>query len=177
MFTVSHFLKYGSRATVGRTLSRLVDQGEIRRVARGVFVRPEFSRYVGEVTPGIRDIVAAIAKNNNETIEIHGAEAVRLFKISTQVPLAPVYYTSASSRTIVVGKFKVKMIHTSDWRLLQFAGTKTGLALSALWYVEKHNINSEVVSKIKAGLSEEEFNELKSGDLPAWIAAALDEYG
>ena len=175
-FTVSRFLKYGSRGTIGRTLSRLVEKGEIRRVARGVFVRPEISRYVGEVLPEIRDIVNAIAKNNNETIQVHGAEAARLFKISTQVPLAPVYHTSASSRTIVVGKFKVKMIHTSSWRRLQFAGEKVGLAISALWYVGKENINAEVISKIKSGLSPAEFTRLRSADLPAWMETALNEF-
>ena len=176
LFTASRFLKYGSRATVGRTLSRLVEQGEIRRLAHGVFVRPKISRFVGEVLPPVTEVVKVIAKNNHETIQRHGAEAAWLFKISTQVPLIHVYHTSASSRKLYIGNLTVKMIHTSNWRLLQFAGEKTGLALSALWYVGKNNVDHEVVSRIRSGLTEEEFNKLRSANIPIWMAKALNEF-
>ena len=50
-FTSERFLKHGSRGTVDRTLSRFAGQGEIQRLARGVFVRPRTSRFVGTVLP------------------------------------------------------------------------------------------------------------------------------
>ncbi|MCY4601636.1 MAG: hypothetical protein OXF27_17155 [Acidobacteria bacterium] len=36
---------------------------------------------------------------------VHGAEAARRFKLSTQVPTAPVFLTSASSRTIRIANY------------------------------------------------------------------------
>ncbi len=172
-FTNSRFLKYGSRGAVSRTLSRLVAEGEVKRLARGVFVRPKKNRFVGDVMPGITEVVKIIARDNHETIQVHGAEAARRFKLSTQVPVVHVFHTSASSRLITIGNITVKMIHTSNQRRLQFAGEKTGLALSALWYLGKDNVNAEVVSKIRSGLSAEEFETLRSADIPAWMAAAL----
>ena len=176
LFTRSRFLKYGSRGTVDRTLSRLVAEGEITRIARGVFIRPKQNRFIGDVMPGVFEVVKFITRNNHETIQVHGAEGAWRFKLSTQVPLVPVFYTSGSSRTIAIGNMSVKMIHTSNWRRLQFAGEMTGLALSALWYLGKKNVNAEVISKIKSGLSAEDFETLRSGDLPAWMATALNEF-
>lgn len=175
-FTNSCFLKHGSRGAVDRSLSRLVAEGKVKRLARGVFVRPEKSRLVGDVMPDVSEVVKLIARHNQETIQVHGAEAARRFKLTTQMPLVPVFYTSASSRSIRIGNVTVKMIHTSNWRRLQFAGKKTGLALSALWYLGKDHVNAEAVSRIRSGLSAEEFEQLRSADLPAWLAAALDEF-
>ena len=50
-FTGARFLKHGTRGAVDRTLSRLAAEGEIRRPAQGVFVRPRTSRFVGAVMP------------------------------------------------------------------------------------------------------------------------------
>ena len=175
-FTNSRFLKYGSHGTVDRTLSRLVAEGEIKRLSRGVFCRPKKSRFVGDVMPDISEVVKNIARKNHETIQVHGAEAARRFKVSTQMPTVLVYHTSASSRSIKIGNITVKMIHTSSQRRLQFAGKKTGLALSALWYLGKNNVNADVVSKIKSGLSAKEFETLRSADIPAWMATALNEF-
>ena len=175
-FTSSCFLKHGSRGAVGRALSRLVAEGKVKRLTNGVFVRPKKSRFVGNVMPEVSEVVKVIARNNHETIQVHGAEAARRFKLSIQMPIVPVFYTSASSRSIVIGNVTVKMIHTSSQRRLQFAGEKTGLALSALWYLGKDNVNTEVVSKIKSGLSAEEFETLKSANVPAWTSAALNGF-
>ena len=50
-FIPTAFLECGTRASVDQTLSRLVKAGSIARVTRGVFVRPEVSRFVGKVGP------------------------------------------------------------------------------------------------------------------------------
>ena len=139
-FTRERFLEHGSRSAVDRTLSRLVGRGEIQRVARGVFVRPRTSRFVGAVAPDILEVVEAIARNNGETVQVHGAEGARRFGLSTQVPTAPVFHTSASSRTIRIANIAVRMVHTSNRRRLQFAGEAAGAALAALWYLGKNNV-------------------------------------
>ena len=176
-FTSARFLKHGTRGAVDRTLSRLVAVGEIQRLAHGVFVRPRTSRFVGTVLPGIHEVVEAIARSNGETVQVHGAEAVRRFRLSTQVPTAPVFHTSASSRTIRVGGITVRMVHTSSRRRLQFAGEATGTALSALWYLGKDNAPPEVVTTIAAALGPAEFEKLRSADMPAWMTKALAAAG
>ena len=172
-FTSERFLKHGSRSTVDRTLSRLAGRGEIQRLARGVFVRPRTSRFVGTVLPDVLEVVEAIARNNGETVQVHGAEAARRFKLSTQVPTAPVFHTSASSRTIRIANITVRMVHTSNRRRLQFAGEAAGAALSALWYLGKNNVTPKTVATIEAALGPAEFQRLRSADMPAWMTKAL----
>ncbi len=172
-FTSARFLKHGTRGAVDRTLSRLVGKGEIQRVAQGVFVRPRTSRFVGTVLPDVLEVVEALARSNGETVQIHGAEAVRRFRLSTQVPTAPVFHTSASSRTIRIGSITVRMVHTSSRRRLQFAGEGTGVALSALWYLGKNNVTPETVATIPASLGPSAFEQLRSAYMPAWMARAL----
>ncbi len=173
-FTISRFAAHGSRGAVDRALSRIVHTGEIERLSRGVFVRPGKSRFVGSVLPGVAEVVRTIARDNGETIQVHGAEATRRLGLSTQAPTTPVFHTSASSRSIRIGNTTVRMIHTSNRRRLQFAGEPAGLALAALWYLGKDQVTPETITKIESAIGPEEFAKLRSADVPAWMAAALD---
>lgn len=162
------FFGSGHSAAVDKAMSRLVEERAIQRVARGVFVR--------EVMPDVSRVVQVIAKDHGETVQVHGAEAARRFKLSTQMPTTPVYYTNGPSREIRIGNLKVKLMHTSSQRKLQHAGSKPGLALSALWYLGKSNVSAEVLKRIKAGMSEEEFETLRSSNMPAWMTEAFRQY-
>ncbi len=172
-FTGTRFLKLGTRGAVDRTLSRLAADGEIRRLAHGVFVRPRISRFVGAVIPDFHEVVEAIARGNGETLQIHGAEAARRFRLSTQVPTAPVFHTSGSTRTIRIAGTAVRMVHTANRRRLQFAGEPTGAAISALWHLGKDTVTPETVATIEAALSPAEFEKLCSADMPAWMQKAF----
>ena len=151
-------------------MSRLAARGEIQRLVRGVFVRPRTNRFVGTVLPDILEVVEAIARSNGETVQIHGAEAARRLKLSTQVPTAPVFHTNASSRTIRIANVAVRMVHTSNRRRLQFAGEAAG---AALWYLGEKNVTPKTVAAIEAALGPAEFQRLRSADLPAWMTKAL----
>lgn len=174
-FTNTRFLKLGSRASVDKILSRLVEEGVIQRIARGVFVRPKKSRFIGNVMPDVTKVVEIMARDHGETIQVHGAEAARRFKLSTQVPTMPVFYTSGSTRVLKVGNLIVTLKHASRRKLL-LAGKRPGLALSALWYLGKNNVNAHVVSSIRKGLTTEEFETLKQTDMPAWMADAVESH-
>ena len=175
-FTNTRLLKLGSRASVDKTLSRLVEEGVIQRIARGIFIRPRNSRFIGSVMPDVAKVVKVMARDRGETIQVHGAETASRFKLSTQVPATPVFYTSGPSRELKVGNLTVKLRHASH-RKLHLAGKHPGLALAALWYLGKINVNANVVSTICEGLTAEEFETLKHTDMPDWMAGALERYG
>lgn len=175
-FTNTRFLRLGSRAAVDKALSRLVEEGAIHRITRGVFVRPKQSRFAGQVMPDVNRVVEVIAKDHGEMIQLHGAEAARRFKLSTQMPTSPIYYTNGASREIHIGKLKVKLMHTTNQRRLQHSGKKPGMALSALWYLGKENVNPKAIEQIRNGLSSEEFEILCSSKMPAWMNSAIEAY-
>ena len=172
-YTTSCFTAHGTRSSVDRALSRIVDEGKIERISRGVFVRPRQNRFVGTVFPGVAEVVSTIAAANGETLQVHGAEAAHRFGLSTQVPVMPVYHTSASSRSIRIANTMVRLIHTSNRRRLQFAGEAPGLALAALWYLGKDNVTRETITAIRAAIGEDEYERLRSADVPAWMTAVL----
>ena len=84
------------------------------------------------------------------------------------------FHTSASSRTIRIGNAMVRMVHTSNRRRLQSAGEPAGLALAALWYLGRGNATPEAVARIESAIGPDAFTRLRSADMPAWMADALD---
>src|SRR3546814_1736500 len=101
-------------------------------------MRPKMSKYTGRVVrPSPLAVVEVITKANGETIQIHGAEAVRRLGLSTQMQVLPTFYTSGSTREIKVGNAVVRLRHVSKDRL-QHAGTTVGVALTALYRSEDH---------------------------------------
>lgn len=167
-FTIDRFIEAGSRASVDKTLSRLVQAGTLERVARGVYMRPKTSPYVGKVRPSPTTVMMVIAKARGETIQVHGSEAVRLFRLSTQMQMRPTYYTSGTTRDIRVGDAVVHLQHVSQDKL-QWAGTQVGLALCALFYIGKNKLNVTMAEAILTRLSAAEISKLLSSRMPAWM--------
>ena len=175
-FTNGRFLALGSRTSVDKALSRLVQKGVILRVARGVFVRPKSSRFISNVMPSAEKVVQIMAQEAGEIIQLHGAEAARRFRLTTQMPTTPAYYTNRASRQIQVGNLSVQMIHTANPRKLQHAGQQAGMALSALWYLGKNNVDNQTLRTIEQHLSPEEFDTLRMSKMPQWLADAFTYY-
>lgn len=135
-------------------------------------MRPKFNRYIGQVRPSPLTVMKVITTANGETIQVHGAEAVRRLGLSTQMQVVPTYYTSGSSREISIGAASVRLKHVSKDRL-QHAGTNVGLVLTALHYVGKRGMSQEILSKINEMLSEEELRKLLDCKMPKWMRSSL----
>ncbi|GHU05927.1 hypothetical protein FACS1894158_10520 [Betaproteobacteria bacterium] len=173
-FTPTAFLECGTRASVDQTLSRLIKAGSIERVARGVFVRPEVSRFVGKVMPAPLKVAESIARTTGAIVQIHGAEAARRFELSTQTPTQSVFATSGPSKRIRVGKQEIRLQHVCQ-RKLALAGRPAGLALAAMWYLGKEELTPAIIEKIRRKLGSVEFEALKSvtNSMPAWMSDAI----
>ncbi len=175
-FSTETFIKAGhSRTVIDKTLSRFVKEGLIQRVRPGIFVRSEHNRFVGNVSPEISKVINLIAKKNGETIQLHGAAIANQFKISTQMPVQPVYYTSGTTRVIHIGALKVKFIHTSNHQRLQYAGKKIGNVLALLWYLGKKQLNAAILYKIRKGMNRKEFEMLSACSMPAWMGVIIKQ--
>lgn len=176
-FTSTALLKCGSRAAVDQALSRLVRVGEIIRLARGVYVRPEENRFVGKVLPEPFMVLKTIAKKTHETIQVSGAEAARQFGFTTQISAQPIFLTTGQSRRFKIGGLEMHLKHTSK-KKIPFPGTKVGLAIVALWYLGKEQVTTQSIEKIKSRLTECEFEKLKASrdKMPLWMANKVLQY-
>lgn len=170
------FERAGSRSAVNKALSRMVLQGSLERVARGVYMRPKYSQYTGKrIRANPLSVLQAVARAKGETIQIHGAEAVRRLGLSVQMQVLPTYYTSGTTREIKIGNAVVRLRHASRQRLQQ-AGTRIGTALTAFFYLGENGVNEQVASKIASSLSVEEFNKLMACKMPKWMRSVLADY-
>jgi hypothetical protein len=172
--TSSEFLMHGTRAAVDHALSRLTRSGLINRLARGVFVRPRVSRYVGPVLPGPEAVARAVASRTGAKVQVSGAEAAVELQLSTQQPLAPVFHTSGPTKRFRMGALDVTLKHVSP-RRLALAGRPAGTALAALWYLGKREVDEAVIEHVRRRLSADEFKALLAVAplQPAWMAAVF----
>ena len=174
----SRLLRYGTRASVDQTLSRLVRSGFIERAARGVYYRPKTSRLVvGPVPPEPRAVVEALTEGRGESIAVHGAEAARQLGLSTQVPRSPVFLTSGRSKKVRMGNLEMRLQHVSS-RELALAGRPAGTALAALRYLGPERVTSAVISQVRTKLPAAEFTALReeTAAMPAWLSDAFFRY-
>ena len=174
-FSISQLLQPGSRRAVDCALARLVAEGVLVRVSQGIYMRPRSGRYVGQVAPAVGEVVRAIAAKTGETIGVSGPEAAMQLKLSTQVPMTPLYYTSGPTRELRVNDQVVKLKHVAD-RKLSLAGRPAGTALAALWYLGKEEVNEQTLATVESQLSAEALEELSCANIPAWLADQLHAY-
>ncbi|TFB38132.1 DUF6088 family protein [Pseudomonas sp. F01002] len=167
------FVEAGSPSAISKSLTRLVRAGLLERVARGIYMRPHWGKHVGKVRASPLEIMSIIAQANGETIQIHGAEAVRRFRLSNQMQVRPVYYTSGYTRDLKVGNAVIRLQHASAERL-QHAGTRVGEALTALYYLGPRGASDLLVTKICKMLSSMEIITLRACRMPRWMSAALE---
>jgi len=173
-FTPSAFLECGTRASIDQVLTRLTKSGVIQRLTRGIYVRPEVSRFVGKVMPEPMQVAQTVAGSSGAVIQVHGAEAALRLELTTQVPTQPVYMTSGPSRRMLIGQMEIRLQHVSR-RKLALVGRPAGLALSAMWYLGKVDVTPALVEKIRIKLGSSEFEALKgaASSMPAWMSDAI----
>ncbi|MBQ4761991.1 hypothetical protein F9U43_04510 [Pectobacterium versatile] len=176
-FTPALFAGLGSRAAIDQALMRLNKAGSIERIGHGLYVVPKVGRFGIKTLPAPEQIAHTLADAEGATIEIHGAEAARRFGFSTQMPAQAVFYTSGSSRAVRLGKMTVRLQHVAS-RKLVLAGRPAGQALSALWYLGRHQVTSGTFRRIAQKLAPAEFQALCSAraSMPAWMLEALSGY-
>jgi len=104
LFFIDGFASIGNNKAVNKALERLVNSGELYRVATGIYVRPVEDKTIGIVLPDIEAIALAIAKRDKARILPTGSYAMYKLGLTQQVPLNVVYYTDASSRKVKIGK-------------------------------------------------------------------------
>ncbi len=172
-FASNLFMEVGPRTSVDKALSRMVKAGKLERVRQGVYMRPKPSQFFGTARPSPLAVLEAVTKSRGEKIQVHGAEALRKLGLSTQTPMAQIFYTNGTSRQIIVGKAIIQLRHASEEKL-QGAGTRVGVAISAMHYLGKEGLTSQHVKRIVQSLTPTEQKKLRACRMPEWMRAALE---
>lgn len=174
LFFTEDFTRFGSAKAVSKALERLVDKGEISRVARGIYTRQKNDPLLGTIKPGAEAIAEAIRRRDKSRIMPTGTQALNALGLSTQVTMNVVYLTDGAARKISVGKRKIVFKKTSTKNLAAI-GKISSLAIQAMKEIGKDHITENHIEIILKQLAMEDPKRLEH-DIklaPEWIRIIL----
>ncbi|MDG0024722.1 DUF6088 family protein [Trinickia sp. Y13] len=173
VFTPSDFLDVAARAAVDQALSRLVKNGKLRRLARGLYDFPKVHPKLGQLSPTPDDVAQALARETGSQVQISGARAANALGLTTQVPARSTYLTNGPSRRVVLGKRIVDLRHASPKHLIA-PGSAAGTVVQALRHVGPVRA-ADVVKVAARQLSANDKKTLASTAVqaPAWMRPTL----
>ncbi len=153
-------LDLGARPAVDQALSRLVQQGIIRRVRRGLYELPRMGRLLNQpVAASPDELIHAWARNNGLRVVPSGAYAANLLGLSTQVPAKIVYYTNGRTQTLKLGPYTIRLLNRGP-KTMDVRGRVAPLVFQALRYLGPRGVTPEVIRRLRSALSAKDKDEL-----------------
>lgn len=176
VFTPADFLDLGSRAAVDQALSRLADQGVIRRLARGIYDYPRKSPRLGLLTPDPDTVASAIARKDGHHIQVSPARAANMLGLTTQVPAKAIYLTDGPTRTKQVGRQTIFMRNAAAKNMVG-AGKPTGTVFQALRYLGKDGVDASAISQLSRILDADTRRALvrDASRAPGWMRPVVQQ--
>ena len=170
--TPKDFIDLGSRDAVDKALSRLVKQGSLRRVGRGLYDYPRTSKILQRpAPPNMNAVIDAIARRDNISILPDGIVAAHHLGLTNAVPAQHSYITNGESRTLKIGGRTLKLRHASQ-RLMAWQNRSGAPVVQALAWLGKNVAeDKDVVDTLRNRLSPETKQDLVDGIklLPTWM--------
>lgn len=136
-FSIRDFLIYGSRNIVDQVFHRLLIEGRIVRVARGVYIKDT------SPLPSPLEVVQVKAAAFGRKIAIHGSQASAQLIDKPRSASKLVFATNGATTSFRVGRLVVRLIRVS-LRKMQLADSPVGLAVRALWHLGKNACDQEM---------------------------------
>ena len=164
-FSIRDFLIYGPRSTVDQVFHRLLVQGRIIRLARGVYVKDTARKM-----PTLAEIIAVKVASFARKIVVHGSKAGAKLTVKGQKEQTIVFATNGATSSFRVGNHIVHLIRASA-RKIQSGDSPTGLAIRALWHLGRRVCNVEAAAEMVWGFQQNDKKELRRSAtlMPQWL--------
>jgi uncharacterized protein DUF6088 len=182
VWTPTDFLDLGSRDAVDKALQRVARAGEIRRIARGLYDKPQTSSLTGgPTTPDYRQIIDAIARRDQARMLVSGMTAANDLQLTTAVPSRVVVHTDVRLRSIRVGNLVIEFKKTAPSRLY-WAGRPAMRIVQALHWMKdvSGDKDSVMMNRLRKMLIAPEHGtairaDLRAGmpTLPTWMQSIV----
>ena len=156
VFIISDFSDLADDAAIRKVLSRLEEDGKIRRIMRGVYDFPEYNDFLGEyIEPKPDKVAHALARNYGWTIVPCGDTALNMLGLSTQVPAIWLYVSDGTYKEYTYSNTTIKFKRTTNKEISKIS-YKTALVIQALKALGKENITDDIISKISSTTTDDE---------------------
>ncbi|CAN5362338.1 DUF6088 family protein [soil metagenome] len=187
VWTPSDFFKLGSREAVDKALQRMVAEGILRRIDRGLYDQLHVNKLTGLLTtPDYQQIIAAIGRRNQVRILIDGITAANALGLTNAVPGQIIVRTEGQIRPIRIGNLTIQFKITAPSRLY-WAGRPAMYIVQALYWLRDTlkndtHMTSEVKTKLIRLLKNPQqgkqlCDDLKTGlhTVPLWMQRWIEE--
>jgi hypothetical protein len=170
VFTPKRFLSLGSRQAIDLALFRMVREGAIRRLSRGLYDFPKTHPRLGVLTPTIESIVDALRESSRIRMQPAGAYVTNLLGLSEQVPAKVIYLTDGPSRRVKVGNMEIRLKQTTPANMAA-AGRLSGMIIQAFRYLGRTHVTPERIALLRKQLPAKERKALLKdiGLAAAWM--------
>jgi len=148
VFAPADLLELGSRTAVDVALHRLVEQGAIRRLARGVYDVPREHPTLGPLLPSPDAVAKALAGRDRTRLQPAGAYAANGLGLTEQVPAKVVFLTDGPTRTIRIGAMTIQLRRTTP-KNMETAGRLSGMVIQAFRELGKDHVTPERLTHLK----------------------------
>ena len=168
--TQKDFLDLGSRDGIDKALSRIVKNGKLRRIARGLYEYPRTSPLLGALSPNLEQVAAAMAGRAGIRLQPSGAYAANLLHLSEQVPMKVVFLSDGVSKTAKIGNQSIELRKAAPKRM-QLAGKISGLVFEALREIGKEHLSDAHIKTLQQTLTRSQKGQVLKDlrEAPAWM--------
>ena len=156
VFVAPDFADIADTATIRQGLKRLYQSGIIRRIIRGIYEKPKYSKLLDEYVAADPDAVAkALARCYHWTIAPCGNTALNLLGLSTQVTAVWSYISDGPYKTYEWNSTKLECKHRTNKEITGLS-YMTSLVIQALKTLGRTNVTPEIIQTLSEKLSEAE---------------------
>ncbi len=178
------FAVFGGRDAVDKTLQRLVRDGELRRIDRGLYDRPTINSLTKRPTsPDYRAVVDAIARRDQLRLLVDGMTAANDLGLTDAVPARVTIHTDARRRSVKLDNLVVEFRQTAPSRLF-WAGRPAMRVVQALHWLKDTLVTDRqrILSKLSTLLADPVHGDALRKDLlegfsalPTWMQGLVRE--
>ena len=171
IYVCSDFLMITNSTNIRKALSRLKEGKTIRRLMRGVYDYPEYSKLLQEyVEPDMNMLAEAIARNYGWNISPGGNVALNQLGLSTQVPSVWSYISDGPYKKYEYKSIVLEFKHRAN-KEISGMSNKTLLVINALKTLGKEQITLDGIKSLQGKLSDKEKQQLlaEAVGTTAWI--------
>ncbi len=184
VWTPGDFVDLGSRDAVDKTLQRLTKAGDLRRIDRGLYDRPQPNVLTQKLDPpDPRSVIDALSRRDQARMLVDGMTAANDLGLTDAVPAKIVIHTDARRRSLSLGNVTVSFRPTAASKLF-WAGRPGMRVVQALHWLrdllEREGEADRVRRKLRKLLDDPVAGPPLKADLsdglaavPAWMQAFL----
>ena len=159
-FCIRDFLDLASYVAIRKALDRLENDGRIRRIIRGIYDKPRYSKKFNMFeAPNIENVAKSLARNYNWTICPSGNLSLNLLGLSTQIPARYIYISTGPYAEYEIDGTSLEFRHTNNMMFTDFSFI-TLLLIQAMKAIGRGNILYEDIEHLRAYLTNKEKRDL-----------------